>query len=271
MRLRFIIVMLLILNLFLYGCANVNKTATAYDTLKKQHFIVHANGRLVEDDYIFDGSCSEEAFDLWYNKGYRVFEIDFNFTSDGDLACIHHWDRQYACIITENQPLSSDEFMNCRIFYRYTPMNLKSVAEKLEKDPDLYFITDIKDDNVRGAKLIAERYPHLLDQFILQIYDYNQYSAINDLGFKNIILTVYALPSYEMKADAETIAEFSRQNKLFGIAFPYEFIEWKGYLDTLKTSGVPLFVHTVNDSNQQKYYLDLGITAIFADKPSTLN
>ncbi len=36
-------------------------------------------------------TISRQALDENYAKGFRVFEIDFNYTQSGELVCVHDW------------------------------------------------------------------------------------------------------------------------------------------------------------------------------------
>jgi hypothetical protein len=55
-------------------------------------FVAHAGGALFEDSKIYTYTNCREAVLYNYDKGYRVFEIDFNVTSDGKLAAVHSWE-----------------------------------------------------------------------------------------------------------------------------------------------------------------------------------
>ena len=49
--------------------------------------IAHAGGQFNGATY----TNSLEALDRNYGAGFRAFEIDLSFTSDGELVCLHDW------------------------------------------------------------------------------------------------------------------------------------------------------------------------------------
>ena len=59
-------------------------------------------------------------------NGNAVIEIDFLFTSDGELVCLHGWTDvgglETACTL--------DEFKNLKIYGKYTPMTAEDALEK---------------------------------------------------------------------------------------------------------------------------------------------
>ncbi len=66
----------------------------------------------------------------------------------------------------------------------------------LQQHPDVRIITDIKtNDNVNILAEIANSYPEAIQQFIPQIYSFVEYEPILELGYQDVILTLYRLDS----------------------------------------------------------------------------
>lgn len=227
--------------------------------------IIHAAG-VVRDEYgeVYYGTNSYEGLELCYDAGDRFVEIDFNFTSDGTLACIHGWYRKFSEEITAGVPLSRDGYMQCKIHGHFTPMCLDTLAEFLKEHPDLRIVTDIKDRNVDGARMIAETYPELVGQFIVQIYRKEEYAQVRELGYENIILTLYKLSNDE-KTDVPALVEFAQNHQLFGITFAAVLADLDGFVSGLGQSGTRLFVHTVNGEQTCQKYYDMGISGVYTD------
>lgn len=144
-------------------------------------------------------------------------------------------------------------------------MNLDDLAKFMEENEDAIIVTDIKENCVEGVELLNTYYPELKNRFYIQIYDKNQYESVKNLGFKNIILTVYQM-TWEEKQNANELVNFAKKHKLVGITFPSELIELvPNYVETLKESETPLLVHTVNDLESQKNLFEIGITGIYTD------
>ena len=233
-------------------------------------YIIHAAGRLEGVDLYgeartYDGSNSPEGLMQCSAAGARFVELDFNFTSDGELVCLHDWYRQYAPEITDYEALTLEEFLGARIYRNYTPICLDDVAEWLINNPDSYIVTDIKDDNPRGLSKIAEDYPDLRNRFIVQIYAEEEYDVARSLGFDYIIYTLYRL-DWAGKTDWRHLGEFEAEHPLVGFTFDYTLIgSAQGYLSGMLSLDVPLFIHTVNEQGEQEKYFAMGIDGIYTD------
>jgi len=258
--------------------------------LMETKYIIHAAGRLgnniqtapdggayefdmsttFDGANAFDGSNAMEGLINSYENGQRVIELDFNFTSDGSLACIHDWYRQYSSAITDYVPLSLEEFLNCKIYDLYTPVWLGSLVDFLNEHEDVYIVTDIKDNNISGAAAIAEYCPELKNRFIVQIYDKSEYDAVRELGFEYIIFTLYRL-DWHSKTDTKALAEFAKSHPLIGYTFSYELCSVDGYVEGMKKAKIPLFIHTINGADEQQKYFDMGITGIYTDIAESTN
>lgn len=245
-------------------------SAYAADPLPDSHrtlqesirYITHAAGSIDG----MAGSNSLEALEGAYAAGCRYVEIDFQFTADGELACIHDWYRQYTSAVPENgTALTLDQFKACRIYDTYTPLWLDSLASYMLEHPDLYIITDIKTDNPKAAAMIAETWPELTDRFIIQIYNGDEYDAVRDAGFDHIIYTLYML-DWNSKTDTAALCEYAAGHPLLGYTFSYELCAVEGYVEGMLNAGVPLYIHTVNGDAEQQVYFDMGIDGIYTDE-----
>lgn len=190
--------------------------------------------------------------------------MDFNFTSDGQLACIHDWSPYYSSGIILNVAPSMSDFLEMRIFNRFTPINLDYVITFLRENPTVFVVTDIKERNIEALSLIKTCAPDLTDRFIVQIYSPDEYKAVSALGFKNIILTLYQLPWSSKVNTAQHIA-FASTHDLVGFTFDCSLCSRTGFVEQMLKTGVPLFTHTVNDKSMQKTYFKQGISGIYTD------
>ena len=87
---------------------------------------------------------------------------------------------------------------------------------------------------------------------------------MRECGFDNVIYTLYMLPWHE-KTDTAALVKFERSHPLVGFTFPAELCEINGFLEGMKEAGVPLYVHTINDADEAKSYIERGITGIYTD------
>ena len=222
--------------------------------------IAHAGG-LIDGK---EGSNSLEALQTTYESGIKVIELDFNFTSDGELVCIHDWDTRFSSAISYGTPLTFKEFLNCKIYNKYTPLWLDNLAEQLVWNPDLYIVTDVKDRNVDAAKIIKDKYPNLMNRFIIQVYSEDEYKAVRELGFDQIIFSLYKL-SWDEKTNTAALIRFAESHHIIGYTASDELYNVPGFIDGLKKAKVPVFLHTVNDEKTQNRYYKNGIYGVYTD------
>ncbi|MDR2356909.1 MAG: hypothetical protein LBD92_02320 [Oscillospiraceae bacterium] len=213
-----------------------------------------------------DGTASTnalEAIDRSYADGDYFLELDFNWTSDGELVCIHDWHSQFSENIRDCEPLSLREFENIKIYGKYRPLTLASLARWLADHPKAYIITDIKRNPVEGHAKIAREYPGLIDRFIPQIYFFDEYDPVRGQGYQNIILTLYAMSSAD-KLNSRLLVKFARERPLFALTFD-KTLATGSYVAELLDAGIPLYTHTVNDPDEIRRHLAMGVTGVYSD------
>ncbi len=221
--------------------------------------IIHAGGE-VEGML---GTNSKEALKASYENGYRFIEIDFVLSSDGEPVCLHDWSSYYSDALTTS-PISRAEFENIRIFGKYTPLTLDTLATWMRAYKDLYIVTDIKENNIEVLRLISKEHPEIVSRIIPQIYQYEEYAPVFALGYTNIILTLYKLPTYNQKADAVYNAAFAQRHGLLAITADVT-LATPEFVSAFTAHGVPLYVHTVNDETEKQKLLDMGVTGVYTD------
>ena len=239
--------------------------------LKGYRYIVHAGG-FIEDDTgeVLSYTNSLEALRNCYERGNRVCELDFMTTSDGEVVCAHNedadraWAHGIKVFGKGDEALSFYEFMGAKFNGTLTTMSLDDLAGFVREHRDLYIVTDVKDDNVGVCRIIRDQYPDLRNNFIIQIYHPDEYGRIRGLGFSYIIYTLYRATDDELTADATR--EFINSADLTGVTFWMEYpTQYEESFRVLKESRLPLFVHTVNDRDTMKSFIDMGIDGIYTD------
>ena len=221
-------------------------------------YIAHAGGGIGNQSY----TNSREAFDANYLRGFRVFETDFNWTSDDQLVLIHDWEALFEDQFSQSKgaPVPSlSKFLHMKMKGRLTPMSFAELADWLRKHRDARIVTDVKDGNLRALKRISEEFPDLVERIIPQIYTFEEYDPVRGMGYGNIILTLY-VKNY---AD-EPVVRFAENQKLFGVTIWKE--RAKGALPkklaALKTA---VFAHTVNSLEEEEELEANGVSGIYTD------
>lgn len=236
-------------------------SAFAHDAyIDNMNYVIHAGG---EVDGV-SGTNSLEALKNSFLYGYRFMEMDFNFTSDEKLVCIHDWDLDY-CLTNKGvgEAMSYNDFVNAKVEGKYTTVTADSLAKWLSGKTNTYIITDIKEDNIKGLKYLSDNYCWICDKIIPQIYNENEYEQVKKLGFNNIIYTVYKL-NFKDKTDTDEIVRFAKKHDLAAIVFPDE-LATSDYVAKLKKSGTKLLVHTVNDEAELERLKSIGVDGIYSD------
>ena len=228
------------------------------DEITPAKYIAHAGGGI---DNLTYTNCLE-ALNLNYKLGHRLFEIDFSWTSDNKLIALHDWEKGYTKLFNEviNKPLDYSTIINKKMINKYTILTLPILSEWLKNHPDAYIITDIKDRNVEGLKYIADNYKNDISRYIPQIYFIKEYDEVKNLGFQNIILTLY-LNSRSPK----TLAEFVDNNKLFALTMHLEKKYFNEILYLMEERNQFVYVHTFNDKEQVEKILTSAVDGVYTD------
>ena len=217
--------------------------------------IAHAGGQLGGMDYT---NC-KEALDNSYKEGLRYFEIDFSYTTDGQLICVHSYDGFMEKFFdAPRAPCSYEQWQGFTMVNGWTKLELASVMDWLSAHKDAYLITDVKGDNIEVQRRIAEGWPQLQNRVIPQVYSIMEYFPVKELGFENIILTLYREPM----TDAEIVA-FAAENPLFGVTMYYERAGNKELVEALAPTRT--FAHTVNDEALAAELIQGGFYGIYTD------
>lgn len=228
-------------------------------------YIYHAGGYTGEHI----NTNSLEALEAVYDPEGCLIELDFNWTSDGGLAAIHYWSQEYSPDLEGYQPPTLSQWRDAKVYGVYTSLDLARLITWLYENPAAYIATDIKADNLAGLEKIAHEYPEFTNRFIPQIYSYEEYQPVRDMGYENIILTVYMMSSEDAR-DTAAISEFVRENGITAVTFPVAMAQEEGYIQGLDDCGALLLTHTANGHETRAYYFGLGVDGIYTDFPPWL-
>lgn len=258
----------LLLCCFLCTAGTLSKSRSCSEQQGVPRYIIHAGGTLwgydTNGSYTsFAGSNSLEGLEQCADAGMTAVELDFSFTKDGYLACIHDWSPRFSENITPNEPLTLDEFLDTEIYGAFTPLSLDDVVQFLGENEDITIVTDIKENFAEAVRVLSET--DLTDRFIVQIYREEEYDIVREYGFERVIYTLYRL-DWSEKTDTAEISDFAETHELAGIAFDKDLCDVDGFVNELKQIGVPLYVYTVNDDIER--YFVMGISGIYTDEVS---
>ena len=220
--------------------------------------MAHALGGI--DDYDYTNSL--EAFYKNYNEGTRLFEIDLDTTSDGDICLIHTWEdfRNELTNIGGDWPMFTEEFKQTKIHGKYTTVMLKDILNLMNDIPDFYIIIDSKTFDIEGSETMYDQMmnevnminPELVKRIIPQAYTPEMYDFLNEkYNFSKIIFTLY---HYYVDSDGQKIYQFVKDHKVPVVVMHmdnewatkvitdiYAYAEMQEYEDQFT-----IYIHTVN-------------------------
>lgn len=244
--------LLAFLILFLAGCqpSNPPPEITA---------IAHAGGIIHGKGY----TNSMEALEYTHERGFQLFEIDFIWTSDDHLVCLHDWDRTPKWLLNYfgEQPLTLKEFNQLKNDeYDLTPCNLNRLNNWLKKHPETYIVTDIKQNNIKGLSVMTQQIDDYANRIIPQIYQPEELQQSLDLGYRLNIWTLY-----RFQGDKKAVLKHAKKMNLFAITMPKTRAE-NGLAIALQPLGIPTYVHTINNLNEARSYQDrFKLTSVYTD------
>ena len=149
--------------------------------------IIHAGGYVtLSDGTQVSYTNSLEALENCWRNGRRFCEIDLQETTDGTLICGHGDEDELVFGTGLPTTTSGEIFLNCKIYGEFTPLSVEGLAAFMRDHPDFYVITDVKTDNLRVCRRLAEDFPDLRSRFIVQIQLPEEYDTLRELGFPYI-------------------------------------------------------------------------------------
>ncbi len=220
--------------------------------------IAHAGGRVDHLTY----TNSLEALNGSYQKGCRVFELDFEWTSDKELVLLHDWNATATRIFGADfggRWHNRDDFLAAGRLDGLTSLDLESLVCWLDQHPGALVVTDVKGDNLSALVKMKQSLARSEYRLIPQIYAFDEYEPVEELGFERIVLTLYRSHA----TDADVLA-FVRVNRVSAVAMPVKRA-YHGLPEALGNLGVPALVHTVNSHQHAKRLMRLGVYGIYTD------
>ena len=226
----------------------------------KAYRVAHAGGGINGKRY----TNSYEALDNNIKNGFLYFEIDFSFTDDNQLVCLHDWGKSFRqkFRLSPKERLTLDEFkFVVREFSEYENCTLDGLAAWMKENPSAVIITDVKDDNIKALALIHKAIPHASVRVIPQVYYPENFRKIKEIGYDSIIWTLY-----RYRASVEDVLFFVDSfYGSFAITMP-KSAAVTVLPKELARKGISSYVHTVNNENEMlAYFNEFGITEIYTD------
>ncbi|MFP4119072.1 MAG: hypothetical protein ACLFTH_03390 [Candidatus Woesearchaeota archaeon] len=142
-----------------------------------------------------------------------------------------------------------------------TPCTLSSLADWLEKNPDTFIVTDVKEANIAALKLISEMIPDHENRIIPEVHDPENYAMIKEMGFNHVLFATYAYSG----SDDDVLSAIGEFDGSFAVALPEDKVP-SDLSNRLVKKGIPVYVHTINSVKDMKRLKEEHqITGIYTD------
>ncbi len=235
--------------------------------------ISHAMGGINDHAY----TNSYEAFIANYEKGNRVFEVDLLLTEDGKLVARHEWTQHMTELLQQEDKLPKDrqavrlsyeEFKQSKILGAYDPLSWSDIMDLMERYPDIYIVTDTKEQEPEDMKLelsllvdsAKARDPQLLERVVPQIYNQPMLGTVEGIyEFPSIIYTLYATEDTD-----EEVIDFVSKHSIEAVTIPEQRVT-RAFLSKLKKAGVASYVNTINENADAGKLKRMGASGVYSD------
>ena len=219
--------------------------------------IAHAGGALRKRTY----TNSYQALNRSLERGFRYFELDFVFTRDQKLVCLHDWNVNFKKSfgfepevipsLAEFQVLVDDN-------RRFTNCTLDGLAQWMREHPEAAIVTDVRGPLDMALQVIFATLPDAATRVIPQIYAPEQYAMVREVGYEAFIWTLYRYPG-----DSDSVLRaINGWTGPFAVTMPEHRVA-TGLPVSLGRLGVKTYVHTINSTDKWRRYQQLGITEMY--------
>lgn len=214
--------------------------------------VAHAGGAIHGLTY----TNSREALDESYRKGFRAFELDFEWTSDNHLVLVHDWDHTSSLFGLPPHVFTYHEFLTSSRRDGLHQMTFEGLVSWLRIHKDVLVVTDTKASNIQLMSFLRVNGKEVLRQLIIQIYRLSELREARELGPRAVWLTVYK-SSYPRWA-------LARISGVDGFVIPVD--TYQRYFDPALMTRTHFYVHSVSSEKANRAFSELpGIFGIYVD------
>jgi hypothetical protein len=122
------------------ACSGLLALGDLQDCCQARGQVAHALGEI--DDTFYTNS--QEAFELNYAKGFRMFEVDLVLLKDGSAFCAHDGSEWMYGLSKPFTETTAPELSDRLCLGKYTPLTGSALLDLMHEHEDVYFILDTK-------------------------------------------------------------------------------------------------------------------------------
>jgi glycerophosphoryl diester phosphodiesterase len=230
-----------------------------FDNLRDHYepygYVAHAFGNIDEHKY----TNSREAFELNYEKGFRVFEVDLVLLKDGSAFCAHDGAEPRYGLDKPFLETTAEELSGALFDGKYTPLTGSALLDLVYEYSDAYFILDTKlttsgsSQNIFEA-LVSEarkRCPSVLDRMIPHIFGPEDLTDTAEVyPFKDYMLALYQCKCSKTSKYGMTngeVVQFVKDNHIKAVMMWWDDRYTPKFKRQLNDAGAVVYVHDLDD------------------------
>jgi len=224
-------------------------------------YIAHALGSVDDLSYT---NCGE-AFELSYQKGFRIFEVDLVLLKDGTVLCAHDGQESNYGLDKPFSETTSNELKGKLYHGNYTPLDGSGLLNILNQHEDAFMILDTKYAHTTIIEnLVAEAkrsYPSVLDRMIPLIAGKEDLCEISNeiYSFKE-----YVLALYRSNLDNNQVIKLVKDTNIDAVMMFWDNRYTYEFKNELEAVGVATYVHRLNDPEKIESFRQQGV-GVFSD------
>lgn len=184
---------------------------------------------IIPEKYIISIHGSKETLDDTALAGHNFIELEFSWLS-GNLTA-----------------------------KSLVKMNVEGLVKWLCDHKDICIITDIKNNNIEGLRLIKDKYPEIAHQIIPQIYRIDEFIPAQGFGYENIILNLC-----DSNYSNDEILDFIKRHKVFAVVLPVDAIHDE-LIENLKKEYTFIYVRAGSEPAVINGLWERGVDGFFVD------
>ena len=247
-------------------CTRCKKKATTTVTVATpawatNSLVAHAGGRVKT----VHNSNSVQALQQTLKSNVTSVEIDFSWTADHKLVCVHDF-KEFKTGI----PLL-DSFLNNLFSKKYKRMTAETALKMLADSGRLYLLVDTKEENevevYREVLRILTEMGRVdyMEKVVPQFFSKEQYEQFKEVyPFKEGIFAIYKMQDEELTPEVTAdIAHFCGENHLT-VAISQKRATDQ-LISLLHSEHVYIIVHTVNNGGVWNTLFKKGVRSIYTD------
>lgn len=225
-------------------------------------YIVHGAGGLDGNSYL----NSQEGFIYYVQNGYKYIELDFLYTSDGQIVCSHFF--EHSDELNFYSRPTFEQFSSTLLEGKYHGITMPWLVQNLKMYSDITIIFDTKEEDTQNMledlSYILQQNDIDLNRFIIQVYSKENYEQIKENN--EIKFTRFWYTNYKMHYNSPQILNFF-EDKSDIEAYVLYILDWWVFTEFDFNTSKSIVVHTVHDKGFSDFITSKNVDYVYIDEP----